>query len=214
LHALSAGPARPIETPVPLKYELAWGGLDLSQPDEPLGEPRNTVGRGVAHDVKALVGEPAAQLEDPEHPIGGRTPRPACFGALHRHWEPRSGFAGTHDQRWMDTRMPLPPEDRDPRFEVTAPPDQWLPKPLRGDEPIEIVGATPSGRWTFRLPRIHPGFASWTSGARSEHRTHLDTVLVDADALTVELTWRAAVPLPKKYELLEKVLISEKRAVW
>jgi hypothetical protein len=32
-------------------------------------------------------------------------------------------------------------------------------------------------------------------------------VLVDADRGLVELSWRATVPLPKKSEMLEKVLV-------
>lgn len=207
---LTPGPARPIREPVPLIYELAWGGLDLSDPARPVGDPRNTVGRGVAREPRSLIGEPAAQLEDPKNPIGRRDAAPASFGAIHRHWQPRASFAGTYDQTWMETKMPLLPDDFDTRFHVTAPLDQWSATPLRSDEMVEIIGATPEGTWRFQLPRISPGFSSFVGTTRSEHRTHLDTLLIDADKRQVELTWRAAVPLPRKYEMLESVRIFEK----
>ncbi|AGP36441.1 DUF2169 family type VI secretion system accessory protein [Sorangium cellulosum] len=210
---LAPGPTRPIQEPVPLLYELAWGGLDLSDPERPVGEPRNLVGRGVAPDPAKLVGQPAAQLEDPAHPLDGRSPAPASFGAIHRHWQPRAAFAGTYDDAWMESKMPLPPDDYDPRFNVSVPHDQWSPAPLRGDEPIEIRGATPEGLWRFQLPRIAPGFSSRARGARAEHRSHLDTIFIDADRSRVELTWRAQVPMPRKYELLERVYIVEKQIV-
>lgn len=208
------GPARPMRDPVPLLYELAWGGLDLDDAERPVGEWRNTVGRGVARDPLRLVGQPAAQLENPAHPLGaGRDNHPASFGALHRHWQPRISFAGTYDVRWRETKMPLLPDDFDDRFHVTAPPDQWSPVPLRGDEPILVTGATPEGRWAFRLPRVAPGFSSHAEGRRTEHRTHLDTVLIDADSGRVELTFRAAVPMPRKLELIDRIEVFEKDVI-
>jgi hypothetical protein len=202
-----------VREPVPLIYELAWGGVDLSDPARPLGEPRNYVGRGVTRAPKSLVDRPAAQLEDPTNPLGGRGNVPACFGPIHRHWQPRASYAGTYDQAWMETKMPLPPDDFDPRFHVCVPPDQWSPVPLRGDEPCEIRGATPEGVWRFQLPRIAPGFSSFTKERVQDHRTHLDTLLIDADTRRVELTWRAAVPLPRKYEMLERVRVIEKTVI-
>lgn len=207
---LTPGPSLPVREPIPLVYELAWGGTDLRNPDKPLGEPRNYVGRGISREPRALVGQPAAQLEDPKHPIGGSDSVPTAFGAIHRHWQPRASFAGTYDQAWMKTKMPLPPDDFDPRFHVAVPPDQWSLAPLRGDELCEIHGATPAEVWRFQLPRIAPGFSSIVGGRTQEHRTHLDTILIDADAGRVELTWRAAVPLPRKYQMLERVRMVEK----
>jgi hypothetical protein len=208
---VAPGPARALREPVPLVYELAWGGLDLGDPERPVGEWRNMVGRGVARDWRALVGQPAAQLEDPERPLrGGRDGVPWCFGALHRHWRPRVEFAGTYDEAWQRDKMPLLPDDFDDRFHVTVPHDQWSPTPLRGDEPIEVLGATPEGAWRFSLPRLAPGFSSRFRGRARDHRTHLDTILIDADRRRVELTWRAAIPIPKKYEEIERIEITEK----
>jgi hypothetical protein len=210
LAGVAPGPALPLREPVPLIYELAWGGMDRSDPEHPLGEPRNYVGRGVTRSPRSLLDQPAAQLEDPARPLDGRDPAPACFGAIHRHWQPRLSFAGTYDQRWQETKMPLLPDDFDPRFNVCVPADQWSLTPLRGDEPIEVLGATPEGAWRFALPRLSPGFSSWVDGQRRDHRTHLDTLLIDADAMRVEVTFHAAIPLPRKMEMLERVMLLEK----
>ena len=77
-------------------------------------------------------------------------------------------------------------------------------------ERLNLRGATPEGLFRFQLPRVTPGFSSFVGAKRSEHRTHLDTFLIDADARRVELTFRAAVPLPRKYEMLDSVRIFEK----
>jgi hypothetical protein len=202
------GPARPIRAPVPLIYELAWGGLDTSLPDKPLGEPRNYVGRGVARDAARLVDQPAAQLESLERPLGERDNVPASFGAVHRHWQPRVRYVGTYDDAWKQTRMPLLPRDFDPRFYVCTPADQWSPAPLAGNESVEVIGATEDASWRFRLPGEAPTFTSVADQARHAHPTHLDTILIDADDRTVELVWRASIPIPKKLEQLDEVRVT------
>ncbi|MEZ4447373.1 MAG: DUF2169 domain-containing protein [Polyangiaceae bacterium] len=207
---MQAGPARPIVDPIPLVWELAWGGYDDSDPSAIVADERNYLGRGVARDPASLIGKPAAQLEDPDHPIGGFGAAPASFGPLHRHWQPRASFVGTYDALWQETKMPLLPDDFDDRFHVAVTHDQWSPRPLRGDEPIEIVGATPEGRWRFQLPRINPGFSSFTREGREEHRTHLDSVVIDADTGCVELTWRAKVRMPRKLQMLDQIVVFEK----
>jgi hypothetical protein len=203
LGGLKPGPALPLKAPVPLIYELAWGGVDVSKPDKPVGEPRNYLGRGVG----ARVDEQAPQLELARQPIGERGNVPAAFGPIHRHWQPRAAFAGTYDKAWSETRMPLLPADFDHRFHVSVPHDQWSPTPLVGDEPIEVLGATADGEFRARLPRFQPAFSSLVNGERRRHATHLDTVVIDTDARTIELTWRASVPAPSKRELLEEIRI-------
>ena len=207
---LTAGPARPISDPVPLIYELAWGGFDDSDRERIVADERNYLGRGVAREPRRLVGQPAAQLEDPAHPIGSASVVPASFGPIHRHWQPRARFAGTYDQRWQETKMPLLPDDFDARFHVAVPHDQWSPQPLRGDEPFDIRGATPEGVWRFQLPRVTPGFSAFVSGRRQELRTHLDSIVIDADRGSVELTWRAEVVMPRKLEMVDRIVLFEK----
>lgn len=203
------GPARPIREPVPLIWELAWGGLDVSDPARWIGDPRNTVGRGVAHDPRTLLGQAATRLQHPSGPVD----LPWGFGALHRHWEPRAKLAGTFDEAWQETRMPIMPLDFDERFHISAPRDQWVASPLRGDEPFEVVGASELGLLRFQLPRLNPRFTALYDDHRTEHRPQLDTILIDTDALVVEVVFRAALPLPRKWERLEAVHVVEKELV-
>lgn len=212
-YGIRPGPALPMREPVPLIYELAWGGMDLDDPADPVGEPRNYVGRGISRNPKSLVDTPAAQLEDPRQPIDGSTNVPAAFNPIHRHWLPRRNYAGTYDERWVDDRLPLLPEDFDTMFHVSVPSDQWSQVPLRSDVPVEVYGVSKTGVWRFSLPRISPGISSFVGWRREEHRTHLDTMLIDADNGQVELTWRAAIRLPAKLEQLDKVHIFEKSVV-
>jgi hypothetical protein len=109
--------------------------------------------------------------------------------------------------------MPLLPKDFDSRFHICVPEDQWSVVPLRSDEKIEVLGVIPEGTFFCQLPRIAPGFSSVISGKRAEHRTHLDTVLINAVERKVELTWRAAVLMPRKLEMVESVRVVEKRVV-
>lgn len=202
LSGVTPGPALALREPVPIIYELAWGGVDVSNPEKPLAEPRNHLGRGIARDPGKLVGQAASQLELPE-----KANVPASFGAIHRHWAPRAGFAGTYDRAWMDTRMPLLPLDFDARFNVCVPHDQWSAVPLAGDEPIEILNATEGGAWRIQLPRESPAFSSIIAGERRTHATHLDTVVIDARERRIELTWRVSILSPPKLEMIDEVRI-------
>lgn len=76
--------------------------------------------------------------------------------------------------------------------------------PLVGDEPVEVLGATPEGALRFRLPRYAPVFHSTVRGGTFAHETHMDTLLIDADERRVELVWRVSVRLPRKSEHLEE----------
>lgn len=212
LGGLVPGPAMPLRAPLPIIYEHAWGGQDVTIPEKPLGEPRNYVGRGITRDASKLVDQPAAQLELAGKPLGERGNIPASFGPIHRHWAPRVSFAGTYDKAWTETRMPLLPADFDPRFNVCVPPDQWSPVPLFGDEPIELFGATEDHQWQLQLPRVTLAFSSLVARARREHRSHLDTILIDARERKIELTWRAAIPAPAKLELIDEIRIEARTA--
>lgn len=199
LGGLVPGAAMPLRAPVPITYENAWGGPQ---------EPRNYVGSGATKETGPLVNQPAAQIELAGKPLGERGNLPASFGAIHRHWQPRVAFAGTYDKTWEETRMPLLPADFDARFNVCVPPDQWSPQPLQGDEPIEVLGATDDGIWRTQLPRETPKFTSLLNGEQRHHPTFLDRVLIDAREKRIELTWRVAIALPSKLEMLAEVRIA------
>lgn len=195
------GPPAPL-TVTPLVYEYARGGADL-EGDKPKIEWRNPAGVGVTRDPKSLIGSRAFQLES----VTGT--EPAGFGALVSHWEPRLKLAGTYDENWMRKRAPIKPRDFDPRHNCAAHPDLRSEAPLKGDEAVEVLGATASQVWRFKLPNYAPRFESTQGGETTKHESHLDTFLIDSDAGLVELTWRCAVLLPRKSEHLEKISVYE-----
>jgi hypothetical protein len=192
--------------PTPLVYELAYGGTEESD-GEVLMDARNPVGTGVARNPRDLVGRAAPVLEHPKAPLHTGRPAPAAFAPLHEGWEPRASFGGTYDEEWARSRAPVRPVDFDPRFFCSAPPELWSAQPLRGDELVEVLGAWPDGPWQFALPGYEPRFALVNGSSSRALATHLDTVLVDADHGRIELTWRTAVPAPRKLERLGRIQV-------
>ena len=102
---------------VPVKWELAYGGADYTDPKSPLEEHRNPVGTGLVRDASELLHRPAPQIEDPRDLITSAhsRPAPAGLGPIARHWAPRRAYAGTYDEAWKRERMPLAPLDLDGR---------------------------------------------------------------------------------------------------
>ena len=196
------GKPQPLQV-TPLVYQLAYGGTDATAA-EPIIDWTNPVGIGVRQNPKELVGSVAYAIE-----LDGGT-APAGFGPLEQHWSPRRERAGTFDEAWAKTRMPILPVDFDPKHHLASHPDLWSEVPLAGDEPVEIVGATPEGAWRFQLPRYAPRFSATVAGETKPLETHLDTFLIDITDpqwRVVELTWRAAVRLPRKSEMLKSIQI-------
>jgi hypothetical protein len=203
---IAPGPASRLG-PTPLLYELTYGGVDESDPKDIVAERRNPAGSGFSARRLKIVGEAAPPIEDPRAPLSSRAPAPGGFGPIPAHWAPRVERAGSYDDAWRRERAPVRPTDFDVRHNSCAQPDLWSERPLVGDEPVEILGATPEGVWRFKLPRYAPVFTSIIRGRAEERATHLDTVLIDADERRVELTYRTSIPLPRKTEHLEKVVV-------
>ncbi|HKD39538.1 MAG TPA: DUF2169 domain-containing protein [Myxococcaceae bacterium] len=208
---LALSPPQPFEE-LPLRWEYAYGGFDASVPEKPLEEPRNPVGRGVARDPSTLIHKAAPAIEDPADLISSHRskPAPAGVGALGRHWEPRRSFAGTMDERWKKERMPLLPLDFDERYNQVAPRKLIAPSYLRGGEPVELQNLCEDGPLRFNLPRLVFFVGARTDDGLLEHRPALDTVLLEPNERRFELTWRAAIPSPKRSSRLRAVQVHEK----
>jgi hypothetical protein len=191
------GPAARLH-PTPLRYEQSYGGAE---------ERRNPVGIGAVQDRSELVEKVAPSIEDPRHPVSSLRPAPAGFGPIAPDWSPRCERAGTCDEAWRRTRAPIRPLDYDPRHACVSEPDLFSPEPIAGDEPVEVLGATPEGVWRFKLPRVAPLVTFETSGGIIEQRPRPDTYLIDADDGRVELTFRARVPMPKKLQQMQRIWI-------
>jgi hypothetical protein len=187
---------------MPLTWERAFGGWDRSpaDPEDHSFEPRNPVGTGfVGPRGRIFEGSPLPNIEDPRDPltaVGGRC-KPAGFGFISPNWHPRSTLAGTYDDKWAETRSPLLPGDFDRRFFNAASEGLVAPGYLAGTEWVQVYNATPGGHWAFQLPGVSPPrFRVKTRrGEANELVGNLDTVIVDADRLQVQLLWRACAAL-------------------
>lgn len=197
---VTPGPAADL-VPTALIWENTFGGVDHTDPARPRVDWRNPAGKGHARDRKRLIEEPAPVLEDPHAPG-----EPAAFAPIAPSWEPRRSWAGTHDEMWRRTRAPVRPGDFDPRHHCCAPPGQWLETPLGGGEHVEVAGPWPEP-WRFRLPHEAPSFSVALDDGWRALDTHLDTVLLDIDAKQVELTWRARIALPRKWERVRAIAV-------
>jgi hypothetical protein len=189
---------------MPLVYERAFGGADLT-PDDPgrhERDARNPVGVGLiakASRTKEPVAAP--NLEDPEALIRSASDRPvpAGFGFIAPHWESRLRYAGTYDDAWRKERLPLLPEDFDRHFFSAAHADLIAPGFLKGGEPVEVVNASPHGRLAFSLPTDAPeGVVMMKDQTRHALAMNLDTVVMDTDEHRAYLVWRGNLPVYKQ----------------
>jgi hypothetical protein len=206
-------------TGIEVRYDHAWGGLDVSDPAAPVEDARNPLGLGIARDPATLTHQPVPMIEDPADLITSvRTrPAPAGLGAIGRHWEPRRRFLGTYDAAWLKTRAPLLPLDHDDRANLCASPGLTAVPPLLGGEDVALLNLTPGGGTAgFRLPRLRVSTALHAKGREPETLLpYLDTVLIDtvrvpeSTDVIVELVWRAAFRPPRRMKDARLVVTAE-----
>jgi len=189
---------------MPLVWERSFGGTETlsGNGSHANGEDRNPVGTGFRSRMSGRKLEDVVlpNLEDPGKLISspGDQPAPAGFGAIAPHWKPRPKYAGTYDDAWLRNRTPYLPDDFDPRFLQVAPEDQQVPGYLRGGEPVEIAGATPSGVLRFTLPARRVDVLFRLDSGDERRPAHLDTVILRPDESRLVLVWRAALPCDKR----------------
>jgi hypothetical protein len=206
---LTAGAAQPFSR-MPLTYERAYGGAEPNppkNPDRPRFEERNPVGTGFA----PTEGKSAPNVEYPGLNLGSR---PAGFGPIGSHWQPRANYAGTYDERWKKERHPLYPTDLDDRFFLCSPEDQRPKEFLRGGELVELTNLTPGGRLAFVLPRVAFGFETvLRNGERLQHRGALHSVTLEPDVPRVVLVWRTSLRCHAKVHSLLGTVVRQKRII-
>ena len=144
---------RPAEfTAMPLSWSRAFGGWDDEGKD---WVPENPAGCGFAMSPKRLVNTRAPNFEYPDVPYRSpRSARPAGFGPVGYHWQPRVSYGGTYDKVWEERRDPLLPDDFDRRYFRCAPADQQTASFFMGYEEVRLGGFTLNGYFAFVLPRI------------------------------------------------------------
>ncbi|MCC6523839.1 MAG: DUF2169 domain-containing protein [Polyangiaceae bacterium] len=159
---------------MPLVYERAAGGPGT---DNPLGVPVDGPGQ--------------PNLVDPSDPT-----RTACFGPVSPYWPARKRLVPAGVRRALDQAVPELPADFDYEYFCSAPADQRTTF-FRGDEWLVLDGMHPAlARVQTRLPRARAAArVVWPLPARppAEVALALDTLVVDADRLTVTAVWRGLV---------------------
>jgi len=123
---------------MPVSYTHAFGGKDYKP---------NPVGMGI-DEIEGETGPviPVPNIEYADQLIGSPKDRPraASFNRTDMMCEQRMAYAGTYDQKYIETRMPGFPDDLDYKFFNDAAKDQWSTDYFKGDELYEIRNMHPT----------------------------------------------------------------------
>jgi hypothetical protein len=184
---------------MPISYERAFGGVDVS-PDDPNAVKtfvENPVGRGFAYYQDQIDGRPLPNIEElgkrVEDPGGAY--KPVALGPVGRSWRPRVRYAGTYDKAWMDRRAPFWPDDFDYRYFQAAPSDQQVPFPTGGEE-VVLKNLAPAGDLAFKLPHLNmPTIAFLHDGTEKRLDTVIDTLVIEPDLGRFTMTWRGSLSM-------------------
>jgi len=133
-------------------------------------------------------------VEDPNQLIQAWSdrPHPGGLGPIPPMWSPRREYAGTFDERWKRQRMPLLPDDYNPRHSQSAHPDLVSREPLRGGERVVLNNLTPGSMLNFQLPRPYLILTTTTRSARLRQKIQLDRVIMEPDAKKLVMVWRSS----------------------
>ncbi len=208
----AASSAKPI-TELPIIYERAYGGYDQTDPDPKNQrlDTRNPVGCGVVALSERRIGQALPNFEYPNGNL--EKDGPAGFGAIDSYWSPRRELTGTYDAAWQQNRLPLLPEDWDPRSLLCSPVDQRPKYYLIGGEPVELTNLTPGGKLRFTLPRVHLSFKTLIDSHKEEHRSRLSSVIIEPDHPRVIMVWLTSLACRNNVDYLEETIVREKRHV-
>lgn len=222
-------PARPFSVR-PLRWEYAYGGVDLQAQAGLAMHPANP--SGVGFWAAPFPGSdlpltdhfgPLPNLEDPDRPLDVDAmlvdiakwedgPQPWGFGWVPKQWAPRSDKAGIDPQMrgmWdLVHKAPipglskLPVREMDPSYVNGAPPGQVIPHP-HGGERVVLLNVHPTEeRLVFRLPVDRPKLR-WSTGeeALAPVKLKMDTVTIEPDVMIVDVIWRGTLPCPEGFSL-------------
>jgi uncharacterized protein YjbI with pentapeptide repeats len=164
-----ASEAEPFER-MPLDWTRAYGGPAFAA---------NPLGRG--HAPEADGTRPLPNIEYPQspstHPDAALPP--AAFGRIDPMWPARAQYRGTYDEQWLPNHAPGFPPDLDWRHFNLAPPDQWLPQQLLGDEAFAFENLHPTKpKVGGRLPGLTcRAFVRYGSGPHEGKLRHVPLAL-------------------------------------
>ncbi len=189
-----------------LTYENTFGGMDDSKMRNgvPYSFPENPIGTGFALKKKNLRNQKAPNIRYFKNGNG----KPACFAPLPVNWMPRAKYGGTYDEKWLNQKSPLLPDDFDDRYFHCAPKDQQVPGYLKGGEIVEIYRMSPFGPLKFMLPSPDLSFKTVLGRKVKEHKAKLHTVIFEPDIPGFSMVWHTALNCHNQDHKLEKTIIT------
>lgn len=197
---------------MPLTWDRAFGGSDLSG-DDPARhgcEPRNLSGVGFHHGANARTvgGRPLPNVEAAGRRMRAWSdkPEPVGFGPVGRSWSPRSGFAGTYDEAWMQDRRPFLPLDFDERYFQSAPLDQQLDR-LQPQMAFQCLNMSEARRFVVRLPELAVPVRFCFDDRVDAQVATPDTLILQPALRRIVLVARTAVPLGRKLAALREIQV-------
>ena len=217
VRGIIAGDPQPFES-IPITYDRAFGGTDRTNAN------RGRTATFVANPVGVGYYSSTEQINDKAMPNTEQVARPVtrpdgdyapmAFSPVGRNWTPRSSFAGTYDQNWIENTAPLWPADFDERYFQAAPPDQLMPHP-RGGEEIVLRNLTADGDRAFRLPTRRMPLTFIPHKGRDATRDGvLDTIVFEPDHERFSLSWRVTLPLGKSVFDVKETIVGEMPPAW
>jgi len=205
---------------MPISYDVAFGGTDERSADfaDHVSYPLNPVGRGFHRPIqpKWVDGTPLPNTEEGNRPVTrpDEPYAPMSLGPVGRHWEPRRGYAGTYDDRWLAEEFPFLPSDFSDEYYQAAPRDQQISIP-QGGEDVALVNLTPTGPVSFTLPRFDaPVHFFPRRGSREDGVLTLDSIVIEPDHQRLCLTWRVARPLRRDLFEVGQTIVGKRSREW
>lgn len=218
LAALRATPPEPFLSQ-PLSYDVAFGGTDQfhEEPAQHAAYTANPVGLGFHKHLRKewVSGKPLPLTEETGHAVTDTNSayRPMSFGPVGRSWEPRSGYAGTYDEAWLEKTFPFLPPDFDEQYFQAAPADQQVPLSAFSHGPTEVTlfNLTSEGITRFTIPALAvPVQVFPRRGERENYTATMDTVLIEPDLQRFTLNWRVARPLKRSMHEIDQLLVGNR----
>lgn len=199
---------------MPISYDNAFGGADLSHPNPKKHRfyPTNHAGKGFHSNLrkKAIHGKPLPNTEKTGWSVRwprSKWHRPMAFGPVGRGWQPRPKFAGTYDKNWVDNIFPFLPPDFDDRYNQSAPADQQTDY-LRGGEEVLLLNLSREGRTAFRVPTLEVPITFYPKNYEETKIVPLcDTLILEPDLDRFVMMWRAALPLKRNMFEMSQVIV-------
>lgn len=208
---LGTTPPEPFQS-MPIRYERAFGGKPLESlaPSMHAYANSNPVGTGVMPQEGLLAPSVRLHGQSWDRPS---SVEPAGLGAICAHWSPRRELAGTYDAKWQHSRRPLLPTDFQDTHYQSAPRDQVHRSYLVGGETVELVNLTPSGAFTFQLPKHSFGFRTSIAGRLEHHRGDIHSLIIEPDQQRLIMVWHTALPCHSTLYTLQRTVVYEKKRV-